>query len=393
LKNLNWQAAYLSVHPLAVLKNLEQCYVYHIGRDELYEIDDSALSFLTRCDGSLKGIELTSDAQFVEFCLDEGLLETHLQPKHIPIPVGNAPIPSLRYLELQLTHRCNLRCRHCYLGPAKNDDLPLEDALRITREFSIHGGLRLLISGGEPLLHPQLEEFIAATGNLQIRRILITNGTLITDKNAPQLKVEEVQFSLDGWHHGHEMLRGAGSFELTMRGIQAVRRAGIPLSIATMIHRGNVNEFGYIQQFIKEVGATEWGVDVLCMAGSLRQNQDLSIPYEDAAPLLEHAYGGGYHGSSDGFTCGRHLMTVTPSGKALKCGFYVDTPLGDARQGLIACWRNLKHLPVTSLECHGCPVIEKCCGGCRFRASRPLAPDPVMCALYGVTHKESSSDS
>jgi radical SAM protein with 4Fe4S-binding SPASM domain len=393
LNNPNWQAAYLSVHPLVALKNLEQSYVYHIGRDELYEIDHSALSFLTRCDGTLKGIELTSDAQFVEFCLDEGLLETHIQPRHISISVDNAPIPSLRYLELQLTHRCNLHCRHCYLGPAKNDDLLLEDALRITRDFSRHGGLRLLISGGEPLLYPHLEEFIAATGNLQIRRILITNGTLITDKNASELKVEEVQFSLDGWHQGHEMLRGAGSFGLTMRGIQAVRKAGIPISIATMIHRGNVNEFEQIQQFIKEAGATEWGIDMPCMAGSLRQNRDLIIPYEDAAHLLEYAYGGGYHGSSDGFTCGRHLMTIAPSGKALKCGFYVDAPLGDARRDLISCWLNLKHLPITALECKGCPVIEECCGGCRFRASHPLAPDPVMCAFYGMDYKASSGDS
>jgi radical SAM protein with 4Fe4S-binding SPASM domain len=392
VKEPNWPTTYLSLHPLAALKILEHPYVYHVGRDELYEIDNSALSFLCRCDGSLKGIELTSDAQFVEFCLDEGLLESLPQPNPISIPIGNAPIPSLRYLELQLTNRCNLRCRHCYLGPARSDDLPLHDALNSVREFSIHGGLRLLISGGEPLLYPHLEEFIAATGNLQIRRVLITNGTLITEKNVSGLDVEEIQFSLDGWRSGHEVLRGPGSFEHTMRGIQTVCEAGIPISIATMIHRGNISEFKQLAQFTKEIGATEWGVDVPCMAGSLRQNQDLSIPYEDAAKLMKYAYGGGYHGSSEGFACGRHLMAITPTGKALKCGFYADAPLGDACHGLIACWLNLKHIQVTALECKGCPVIEDCCGGCRFRASHPMAPDLVMCALYGIEHKASTSN-
>jgi radical SAM protein with 4Fe4S-binding SPASM domain len=183
------------------------------------------------------------------------------------------------------------------------------------------------------------------------------------------------------------MIRGPGSFELTLRGIDAVHSAGIPISIATMIHRGNLDEFEQLRRFTEEIGATEWGVDVLAMSGSLKQNQDLFIPYEKAVPLMAYAYGGGVHGSSDGFACGRHLMTVTPTGKAIKCGFYEDTSLGNASQDLIACWLNLEHIPVADLECNGCKVIEECHGGCRFRAAHPLAPDPVMCALYGVESK------
>ena len=59
-------------------------------------------------------------------------------------------------------------------------------------------------------------------------------------------------------------------------------------------------------------------------------------------------------------------------------------PLGDARKDLMACWLNLQHIPLTALECGDCEVIEECCGGCRFRAPGPLAPDPLMCALYGI---------
>jgi len=43
---------------------------------------------------------------------------------------------------------------------------------------------------------------------------------------------------------------------------------------------------------------------------------------------------------------------------------------------------SLKHLPLEALECKGCPVIDDCAGGCRFRAPHPLAPDPVMCVFY-----------
>ena len=57
-------------------------------------------------------------------------------------------------------------------------------AVGITREFAARGGLRLLISGGEPLLYPELSAFLAQTQGLGIRRILLTNGTLLTPENA-----------------------------------------------------------------------------------------------------------------------------------------------------------------------------------------------------------------
>lgn len=380
----SWTCAYLRLHQQAALKRLEQAYIYHIGRDELYEIDEKAEAFLARCDGTAKGAELTAEAEFVEYCLEEGLLEALSEPDPITVSIDNAPMPSLRYLELQLLHRCNLKCRHCYLRPARKDELPVDAALKIAEEFASLGGLRLMISGGEPLLFPRLKEFITATAALKLRRVLLTNGTLLNAGNVSQLNVEEIQFSLDGWDRGHDVLRGAGAFERTLRGIRAAQQAGIPISIATMIHRANLDEFEQLHRFTEEIGAIEWGIDVLCLAGALEQNRDLIVPYEQAVPHMKSAYGGGYHGASDGFACGRHLMTVLPSGKAVKCGFYEDHPLGDARQSLHDCWRRLKHIPQEKLECKGCSVIAACAGGCRFRAPHALAPDPVMCAFHNI---------
>jgi radical SAM protein with 4Fe4S-binding SPASM domain len=379
-----WRDAYLRLDSRAALKNLEQPYLYQIDNDELYEINDDGRDFLLRCDGSERGRDLTDDVRFVRFCLKEGLLERLSQPERVVNGVGMGQVPSLRYLELHLTRRCNLACRHCYLGPPRPEEIPLEAALAIAREFEEMGGLRLLISGGEPLLYPHLREFIEETGKLKLRRVLLTNGTLITAGNAPWLGVQEIQFSLDGWQRGHDMLRGAGAFAAVMAGISSARGEGIPVSIATMIHGGNLDEFDKLRRFTEEIEAREWGIDILCMAGTLEQNRDLAVSYEVAAPLMAYARGGGYHGPSDGFACGRHLMTVTPAGKALKCGFYEDEPLGDALLGLRSCWQRLEHIPLMALECKGCPVVEKCAGGCRFRADHPLAPDRAMCALYGI---------
>ena len=387
----NWQNAYLSLPTEVSLKRLEQPYLYHRKRDELYEIDDKALLFLSRCDGTSLGKELTSDAAFVSFCLEEGLLATRPHPLLRTIRIGEAPIPSLRYLELQLLHQCNLRCRHCYLGPPRPERLSITDALAIAGEFADRGGLRLLISGGEPMLYPDLPAFLKGTKDLDIRRILLTNGTLITSKNIAGLQVDEIQFSLDGWREGHEKLRGTGTFNQVLQGIKVTREAGLPLSIATMVHRGNLQEFDQLAHFVEEIGAVEWGVDVPCVIGSLEGHLDLLAPYEEAAPFLNYSFGGGYHGSSEGYACGRHLMTVLPNGQAVKCGFYENLPLGDAQQGLIQCWLKLKHITLDELECRGCRVLVDCTGGCRYRAPHPLGRDPLMCAFYGMPDEKTST--
>lgn len=382
-----WREAYLRLHPQVSLKRLEQPYLYHSGSDELYELDETALTFLAKCNGARRGRDLTTDAPFVTYCLEEGLLEArpHLDPAPLPIVVAASPVPSLRYLELQLTHRCNLRCRHCYLGPSRPEELALADAVAITREFAARGGLRLLISGGEPLLYPALREFIEETRDLKLRRVLLTNGTLLTAATTRWLQVDELQVSLDGWRSGHERLRGTGSFDRTRRGLAAAREAGIPLSIASMVHRANIDEFDRLESFVQEIGAREWGIDLLCPAGTLLDHPHFLVAPNEGVPLLQRAYGGGYHGASDGFACGRHLLTVLPSGQAVKCGFYADASLGDARSGLLDCWQQLRHIPTASLDCQGCPVLADCAGGCRFRAGAPLAPDPVMCALHGMS--------
>jgi radical SAM protein with 4Fe4S-binding SPASM domain len=317
--------------------------------------------------------------------VEEEILEMLPEPDFRPVAIEKSPRPSLRYLELHLTHACNLSCRHCYLGAARANHLELPRAVSITRQFSEMGGLRLLISGGEPLLYPDLSAYIDKIRDFRIRRILFTNGTLLTREFFDDLAVDEIQFSLDGWQKGHDALRGSGAFQRTINGVHLALDAEIPVSFATMIHRGNLDEFDRMKAFMAETGALEWGIDILTVSGTLSRHQDLSVPCEEAAPLMEYAFGGGYHGSADGYACGRHLMAVMPDGQAVKCGFYRNEPLGDAASSLSGCWSRMPHIPLGDLVCAGCSVIEECRGGCRFRAKDRYAPDPAMCRLFGIS--------
>lgn len=243
------------------LRRLENPCLYDRRQDELYELNEEGLAALANCRVQISLAKAGLTPEFQEFCLAEGLLELSPDPRPRPLALGPGPVPSLRYLELQITWRCNLACAHCYLGPARGVDLPVERVAALAREFEALGGLRLLISGGEPLLHPQWEQVNAALLALPVRRVLLSNGLLLSDQILANLAVEEVQISLDGLAAGHQALRGPRSFDKTVAAARRVRAAGLDLSIATMVHPGNLGEMEGLAELVGSLGAREWGID------------------------------------------------------------------------------------------------------------------------------------
>lgn len=369
--------------PDCVLRQLEELYLYDLRNDELYESDRTGFEFLVRCAEGGQLSELTPDKDFLETCLRERLVLIGTYSHERRLNLRPSPIPSLRYLELQLTSRCNLRCRHCYLGEPTATDLPLSTVLSVLEEFERMQGLRILFSGGEPLLYPYLEALNETLPDRGIRKVLLTNGTLVTEKNYHHwCHFDEIQFSLDGLRAGHERMRGAGTFEQTMRGIEAARKKGVRVSIATMVHRHNIKELEALAEWINAREIVEWNIDVPCAAGRLPESPEFFVSPEEGAPFLKYARGGSYHGSDEPYACGYHLCTVTPEGNILKCGFFKDDPLGSLTEGLEVSWSRIRPVPLRALECAPCPYLQECKGGCRFRAESPLGKDPVMCALY-----------
>jgi len=265
----------------------------------------------------------------------------------------------------------------------KKADLPLSQVLSVLAEFEQIQGLRVLFSGGEPLLYPDLAALNEALPRYALRKVLLTNGTLIAEKNHPDwCHFDEIQFSVDGLKEGHESLRGTGTFDQAVHGIEIAREKGVPISVATMVHRHNLNEFDAMAKWIEELGVVEWNIDVPCAAGRLLKNPDFLVTPEQGASFLKYATGGSYHSTDEPFACGYHLCTITAEGDVLKCGFFKETPLGALKEGLEVCWERIRPIPLSQLECASCPHLSDCKGGCRFRAANPLGKDPVMCALY-----------
>jgi radical SAM protein with 4Fe4S-binding SPASM domain len=367
-----------------VLKQLEDGYLYDIRTDELYQLDQEAIDFLRLCDGTKRVEELKGDNQFIEYCLEEGLLELHSYPQYKPMKVIPSPKPSLRYLELQLTHRCNLRCSHCYLDHPIPLDLDLDIVVNILEEFEVMQGLRLIISGGEPLLYPYFWELNRLLPQYAFRKVLLTNATQITLEVAKRLRVDEVQISLDGLEKGHEILRGPNTYQKTISALQAIQEVGLDISIATMLHPFNLDEIPLLAQQLEAYTLKEWSIDLPIVTGRLKKNKPLILSVEQAAPYLSYRFGASYHDSEEGYCCGYHLATIMPNGQVCQCGFFADRPVGHINEGLINCWQRIKHIPLAQLQCSDCPYLLDCRGGCRYRANCWNGPDPLMCTLFGV---------
>lgn len=383
---MSWESKFFTIAPRCTLKRLEEPYLYDIDNDELYELSEEAYQFLLKCYQGKRISVKKEDEEFIQYCLSENLIapsETPVRRKGVPHP---SPIPSLRYLEFLITDRCNLHCRHCYIGESLHQDLPLVKILKIFEEFEEIQCLRLLLSGGEPLLHPHFWEINEVLREYPFRSIMLSNGTLITEETAQKLRVHEVQLSLDGMKKGHESIRGEGTFEKTLQALYHLQAVNIRVSIATMIHRNNLQEFDEMASFIRSKNIEEWNVDVPCIAGRMDEDKGLWVSPSEGGRLLHYGYGGGLHSSGKNATCGAHLCAILPNGNVTKCGLFGLDPVGSIDEGLRVCWERIPRIQLQELRCN-CSEIEECRGGCRYRAKLQgdlFQPDLFQCYARGV---------
>ena len=349
----------------ASLKHLEEYYLYNKSTDELYEIDEKACDFLRSCDGSNVHIIPDEDFEFIDFCLEEGIVKELNSPavkKNIAVH-ANPAAPSLRYLELLITDKCNLSCRHCYIKQTGNTDLSLDAIKKTFSEFESLGGVRLMVSGGEPLLHKSFGEINDLVWQYDFRSILITNGTLINKFIVDNLNFNEVQISLDGLEKTHDYIRGEGSFVGALNAISLLLGRGIDVSVATMILNHNQDDLEKLGRLLSVMGVKRWEVDVPCATS----DDEIFMGYERAGKSFKHGFSSGLYNSADGYACGAHLMTVMNNGNVTKCSFFADDYVGSLDDGLSNCFGKLRKIKLTELECD-CDYIEECRGGCRYRA-------------------------
>jgi radical SAM protein with 4Fe4S-binding SPASM domain len=180
---------------------------------------------------------------------------------------GITPLATPPYLVLHVTSSCNLRCEHCseHAKLNRTDDLRLADFVKLSEEL---GQLESLhITGGEPLLHEELEgicsQFIRqnrlqrlsiSTSGYYVARTSRTIDRLLT--NNPALKQCSIELSLDGTTDFHNRFRGdVRAFDNTIQtyyGLAALARrdARVRLSVVSVVTRDNVDEIERLSRYL-----------------------------------------------------------------------------------------------------------------------------------------------
>ncbi len=158
---------------------------------------------------------------------------------------GPSPRPVVVF---NATRRCNLRCAHCYSASdatPSGDELTTAEACRMVADLGRFGVPVLLLSGGEPLLRPDLFELLDAARCAQLRVVLSTNGTLIDAATARRLaraKVAYVGISLDGPRAVNDRFRRSpGAYDAALAGLRHCRNAHLRVGLRLTLHRGNAD--------------------------------------------------------------------------------------------------------------------------------------------------------
>jgi putative heme d1 biosynthesis radical SAM protein NirJ2 len=320
------------------------------------------------------------------------------------------------------TRECNLTCAHCYrdAGPKDPAELNTEEGKALIDEIAKAGFRIFVLSGGEPLLRPDLEELIAHAAARGLRPVLGSNGMLITPDVAGRLKAAGLMragISLDSadaaFHN--ELRRHPEAWEKAVAGMEACREAGLPFQVHTTVTERNYDQVLPITDFAVSIGAAAHHVFFLVPAGRAVDMEEDSLKaaqYERliraildkqrVAPIelkptcapqfMRIAKQMGLDlRFSKGCLAGTTYAVITPSGDVQPCP-YLPLTVGNVReQPFSEIWRTspiletLRHGELGG-KCGAC-TYRDICGGCRARAyyysdGDMMAEEP-WCAFRG----------
>ena len=263
-----------------------------------------------------------------------------------------------RDFALAITYDCNLKCKHCSahtLKASKNNSLTLDDYRNNVKQAAQYDILYWIITGGEPLLSPQLEDIIAILDPKKYNIAIQTNCTLMSAKKAhslAKLGVSWVSTSLDSFTSEiHNDLRGnSEAYRKTLEGIKNAQQAGMMVLIAGLITHQNLRSPQTISLIKKanELGAM-FIYNTIKPCGNYADRHDLVIRGDDRTYLNQLLQQ--FPNSSTDMECGRNQkgcqagvegLYISNYGEVLPCPF-IQVSFGNVKKEPIETIINRMH--------------------------------------------------
>jgi len=166
-------------------------------------------------------------------------------------------VPPLAQIYFYMTEGCNLACKHCWINPplekksVRHPVLPVRTFERAIDEALPLGLAHIKLTGGEPLLHPEIKKCLEIADRKGVKILLETNGVLLEEEIVSlmsDISLMEMSVSLDGVDaETHDEFRGVkGAFQKTVHGIELLSDHGIYPQVITSLTRRNMGQIGEI---------------------------------------------------------------------------------------------------------------------------------------------------
>lgn len=197
-----------------------------------------------------------------------------------PTPLGPKRNPPGPVLIWNLIRRCNLTCKHCYSISADKDfpgELSTEEVFGVMDDLKRFRVPVLILSGGEPLLRPDIYDIARRAKAMGFYVGLSTNGTLIDESNIGQIAAigfDYVGVSLDGIAATHDKFRRMdGAFDKSMHGIRLCKARGIKVGIRFTLTQDNAHDLPALLQLMEDEGLDKFYLSHLNYAGRGNRNR------------------------------------------------------------------------------------------------------------------------
>ncbi len=193
-----------------------------------------------------------------------------------------------------LIRRCNLACKHCYATSADIDfpgELSTEEVFTVMQDLKTFGVSVLILSGGEPLLRPDIFEVSRRAREMGFYVGLSTNGTLITEDNISSIidiGYDYVGISLDGMRETHDYFRRKqGAFDESIRGIRLCVDAAIKVGLRFTLTRDNAAELPDLLQLMRDQNIDKFYLSHLNYAGRGNRNRDSDLYHQKTRKAMD----------------------------------------------------------------------------------------------------------
>lgn len=241
---------------------------------------------------------------------------------------------SIAIIQFQYDYRCNFRCEHCCTSKMNQDrrHFSISDVRELSRQADELGLSHFTITGGEPLLFPDLEELVSAIDPSKFFIAIDSNGWFLDKEKAKYLKkigIEKVHLSLDSISaEVHDSFRHKqGSYARVLNAINASLEAGLSVLINTVVtkQRAYSQEFidfleftkkldvGVVMMLAKPAGSWEGNTEVLLDDNDLKHIRTFETKY-NAFTHLVPAYGFDF-----GCIAVKRMISITRYGDVMPC--------------------------------------------------------------------------